>query len=96
MKSKSTKTKPYDPSALLTDDDLIADFLQEAMDDPDPAIFIVALGHAAKAKGIANIAAASGLGRTSLYKTLSGDIEPKWDTIQKILRALDIKLKLVA
>jgi probable addiction module antidote protein len=96
MSKKTTKTKPYDPGLLLTDDDLIADFLQEAMEDPDPAVFIVALGHAAKAKGIAKIATATGLGRTSLYKTFSGDTEPKWETIQKILRALDVKLKLVA
>jgi probable addiction module antidote protein len=96
VRRKTTKTKPYDPAILLTDDELIADFLQEAMEDPDPTVFIVALGQAAKAKGIANIAATSGLGRTSLYKTLSGDTEPKWDTIQKILRALDIKLKFVA
>jgi probable addiction module antidote protein len=68
MSKKTTKTKPYDPGLLLTDDDLIADFLQEAMEDPDPAVFIVALGHAAKAKGIAKIATATGLGRTSLYK----------------------------
>jgi probable addiction module antidote protein len=34
--------------------------------------------------------------RTGLYKTLSGDTEPKWETIQKILKALNVKLKLVA
>ncbi len=37
-----------------------------------------------------------GLSRSSLYKTLSGNTQPRWCTIQKILKALNVKVQFAA
>ncbi|MBL1274468.1 MAG: putative addiction module antidote protein [Ectothiorhodospiraceae bacterium] len=90
------QTKPYNPlDNLLTDSD-IPGYLSEAFEDSDPAIFVTALGHVVKHKGVANIANQAGLNRESLYKMLSGKSQPKWDTVQRILKVLDIHFKVAA
>ena len=52
-------------------------------------------GHIAKAKGMSQIAQDTGLGRESLYKTFKKGAKPKFDTVIKVLNALDIKLQAV-
>jgi probable addiction module antidote protein len=87
-----TETKPYNPfNHLLTDTDM-GDYLTQAFMDDDPAVFMTALGHVAKHKGIAQLAAETGLNRESLYKTLSGKTQPKWGTVQRIIKALHITI----
>jgi len=53
---------------------------------------LVALADVAKARGIAQLAKDTGLGRESLYKTLSPGAKPRFDTIMKITKALGIPL----
>ena len=91
-----TETKPYNPADFFQNDTEIADYLNNAFMDDDPKMFIIALGHFAKAKGITALAKETGLSRESLYKTLSGKTHPKWDTIQRIIKALNIHLQAVA
>ena len=87
-----TQIKPYSPfNHLLTDTDM-GDYLTQAFMDDDPAVFMTALGHVAKHKGIAQLAAETGLNRESLYKTLSGKTQPKWGTVQRIIKALHITI----
>jgi len=90
------KTKPYDPVLFLESDVEIADYLEDAWDEDDPAVFLIALRDVAKVKGIANIAAETGLGRESLYKTLNGHTRPRWDTVLRIMRALGVRLTVAA
>ena len=91
-----TETKPYNPfEHLLTQADM-GDYLTQAFLDDDPAVFVTALGHVAKAKGIAQLATDTGLNRESLYKALSGKTQPKWDTVQRIIKALNINLHIAA
>ena len=91
-----TETKLYNPfDHLLTQAD-IGDYLTQAFLDDDPAVFVTALGHVAKAKGIAQLATDTGLNRESLYKALSGKTQPKWDTVQRIIKALNINLHIAA
>ena len=91
-----TETKPYNPfDHLLTQADM-GDYLTQAFLDDDPAVFVTALGHVAKAKGIAQLATDTGLNRESLYKALSGKTQPKWDTVQRIIKALKINLHIAA
>ena len=52
-----------------------------------------ALGVIARAKGMAQIAQAAGLGRESLYKALSPEGNPEFATVLKVMRALGLKLK---
>jgi probable addiction module antidote protein len=74
----------------------MGEYLTQAFMDDDPAMFIIALGHIAKHKGIAQLAADTGLNRESLYKTLSGKSQPKWDTVQRIIKALKVRVSLAA
>jgi probable addiction module antidote protein len=56
--------------------------------DGDAAFIAKALGDIARAKGMTQVARESGLSRESLYKALSGDRSPSFDTILKVISAL--------
>jgi len=73
---------------------MIAEYLAAAMEDPNPDVFLVALADVAKARGIAQLAKDTGLGRESIYKTLSPGGKPRFETITKITRALGVPLTL--
>lgn len=78
---------------LRTDEDMV-DYLQACLDEAgDDAAFIAkALGVIARAKGMTQLARDTGLGRESLYKALSGEGNPSFATILKVMSALGIKL----
>lgn len=78
---------------LKTDEDMVL-YLQACLEEAgDDAAFIAkALGTIARAKGMTQLARETGLGRESLYKALSGEGNPSFATILKVMRALDIKL----
>ncbi len=86
------KLTPLNPVDLLQGEDEIAEFLSEAYLDDDPNVFIIALGHVARHKGMSTLAKETGLNRESLYKTFSGKVQPKWDTVHRLLRALKVRL----
>jgi probable addiction module antidote protein len=88
--------KPYNPVEFFQNEEEIVSYLNNAYSDDDPSIFLIALGHIAKAKGMANLAKITGLNRESLYKALSGETQPRWDTIQRVMKGLNITLKAVA
>lgn len=91
-----TETTPFNPFDYLETGEEIAEFLTNALMDDDPRVFVSALGHMIKHHGVAGVAEKTGLNRESLYKVLSGNNQPKWDTIQRILKALEIQLKVAA
>jgi probable addiction module antidote protein len=64
--------------------------LEEA--DGDAAFIAKALGDIARAKGMTLVARDAGVSRGSLYKALSGDRSPSFDTILKVIGALGLKL----
>lgn len=88
----SSKYSPFDVAEHLDNDEVIAEYLSAAMEDPNPDVFLAALGDVAKARGMAQIAKETGLGRESLYKALSGGAHPRYDTIKAVLSALGVKL----
>lgn len=61
-----TSFASFDPAVHLDNDDVIAEFLTAASEDPNPDVFLAALGDVAKARGMAQIAHEAGLGRESL------------------------------
>ena len=65
------------------------------MQDPNPDALLEALATVARARGMAKLAESTGLGRESLYKTLRPGAKPRYETIAKILTALDVKLRAV-
>ena len=62
------KLKEFDPSEYLDNDKVIAEYLTAALEDGNPDVFLSAVGHVAKARGMSEIAHTTGLGRESLYK----------------------------
>lgn len=86
------KTRPFDASNYLQNDEDIAAYLQAAIEDGDPALLAAALGDVAKARGMTQLARDTGLSRESLYKSLSGERAPNSDTLFKVLRAMGFKL----
>jgi len=90
-----TKIAPFDAADYLKDEDTISAYLSEALQDPDPEIFLMAVSAVARARGMAKLAKDSGLGRESLYKALSPGAKPRYDTILKVIHGLGMKLETV-
>ena len=87
-----TKFTPFDAADYLDDEDTIAAYLSEALEDPDPDVFLMAIRTVARARGMTQLAKDSGLGRESLYKALAPGAKPRYDTMMKVVRALGVKL----
>ena len=83
---------PFEVADYLDSEEAIAEYLSLAARDENPGVLLKALGDVAKARGMAEVAKASGLGRESLYKTLAPGAKPRFDTVLKVARALGVKL----
>jgi probable addiction module antidote protein len=92
-KTDKMELAPFDASDYLDNEETIAEYLAAALENPDPDAFLVAVRDVAKARGIANVAAKAGLGRESLYKTLQLGAKPRFETVRRLLAALDVKLQ---
>ena len=79
---------------LETTDDMLT-YLDEAARSGDSALLQAALGDIAKAKGMAEIARAAGVGRESLYKSLSTTGNPSFQTVAKVIDALGGQMTVV-
>ena len=87
-----TQTKPFDAADYLkSDDDMIA-YLEAAFEEDDPRVVAAALGDIARAKGMSQIARDAGLGRESLYKSLSPEGNPELGTVMRVMRSLGLSL----
>ena len=91
-KRKDLELSLFDASDYLENDETVAEYLAAALENPDPDAFLVAVRDVAKARGIADVAARAGLGRESLYKTLSPGAKPRFETVRRLLAALDVRL----
>ena len=82
----------FDITEHLEDDQAIAEYLTIVLAENDPAAFAQALGTAARARGMTEIAKASGIAREALYKALRADAQPRFETINRVCHALGVKL----
>lgn len=89
-----TVTTIYDVAEHLRSPEEMAAYLDACFEEAgDNAAFIAkALGDIARAKGMSTVARDAGLSRESLYKSLSGERNPGFDTILKVMGALGLKL----
>jgi probable addiction module antidote protein len=89
-----TITTRYDVAEHLRTPEEMAAYLEACIEEaPGDAAFISkALGDIARAKGMSQVARDAGLSRESLYKALSGERSPGFDTILKVINALGLKL----
>ena len=91
---KKTETSRYDVAEHLRTPEEMAAYLEACLEEAngDAAFIAKALGDIARAKGMAQVARDTGLSRESLYKALSGERNPGFDTILKVVAALGLKL----
>jgi len=89
-----TKTSKYDVAEHLRTPEEMAAYLEACLEEAngDAAFIAKALGDIARAKGMTQVARDAGLSRESLYKALSGERTPGFDTILKVVGALGLKL----
>lgn len=89
-----TTTTPYDVAEHLRTQEEMAAYLEACLEEAegDAAFIAKALGDIARAKGMSQVARDAGLSRESLYKALSGERSPGFDTILKVVSALGLKL----
>ena len=82
----------FDAADYLDSEEVIAEFLAAALEDPNPDVFLRAVASVAKARGIAKVAKEAGLGRESLYKALAPGTKIRYETVRKLLDSLGVRL----
>jgi len=89
-----TITTRYDVAEHLRSPEEMAAYLEACFEEAhgDAAFIAKALGDIARAKGMSQVARDAGLSRESLYKALSGERSPAFETILKVMGALGLKL----
>ena len=91
-----TETFTWDSAEHLETKEDIAAYLEAALEEDDPSLIVVVLGDIARSRGMTHIARETGLGRESLYKALSAEGNPEFATVLKVLKALGLRLQVVA
>lgn len=82
----------FDVVDYLDSEEAIAGYLTAILEENDPDLLIAALGDIARARGMAKLAEDSGLNRESLYKALRPGAKPRFDTVCRIMAALNLKI----
>ena len=90
-----TITTHYDVAEHLRTPEEMAAYLEVCLEEAngDASFVAKALGDIARAKGMSHVARDAGLSRESLYKALSGERTPGFDTVLKVIKALGLKLR---
>lgn len=90
----NSSTSKYDAQKLFTTPEAMAAYLEGRLREAqgDGARVARALGDIARARGMAQIARDAGLSRESLYKALSGERNPSFDTVLRVIDALGLSL----
>ena len=78
---------------MLKDEERALAYLNAALDEQDPRVFLIALRNVTQAQGgIAKVATHSGLNRESLYRALSEKGNPSVQTLAAVLGTLGARL----
>jgi len=91
-KIKVSELPECDMAEHLPDEQAIAEYLTVVLEENDPAALADALGTITRARGMSEIARASGITREALYKALRPDAQPRFETISRVCAALGVKL----
>ena len=92
-KIKSSELPDFDMAQHLNSEEDIAAYLSMVIEDGDTSELAHALGVAAKARGMSEVAKKAGITREALYKALRPNASPRFDTINKVCQALGVKLE---
>lgn len=91
-KIKISDLPEFDMAEYLDSDEAVADYLSIVLEENDSALLTAALGDIARARGMTDIAQASGVTREALYRALRSGAHPRFDTVQAVISALGLKL----
>ncbi|MDR0380353.1 MAG: putative addiction module antidote protein [Candidatus Accumulibacter sp.] len=91
-KIKLSELRRFDAAEYLTDEKAISEYLTVVLEDNDSAYLAHALGTVARARGMTEIAKASGISREALYRALTPSSQPRFETILRVCAALGVKL----
>ena len=89
---KASELPDFDPAEYLDSDEAIAEYLTAVLAENDPSLLAAALGDIARARGMSDIAKATGLAREALYKALRPGAQPRFDTVSRVCAALGVRL----
>ena len=87
------ETSKFDIADYLDSNEMIAEYLNAVLEEGNDTEIVTAIGHVAKAIGMAKIAQETGMSRPNLYKALSEGAKPQFSTIMKVLKAVGGQLK---
>ena len=90
---KPIKTTVWDPAEYLETEEQVIAYLEDVFKSGDSNLIITAIGDVARARGMAKIAGDTKRGRESLYKSLSQDGNPSFETVMKVLVSLGFGLR---
>ena len=82
----------FDAVDFLDSDEVMVEYLNAVLREDDPKYFAKALGNIARAKGMSSISEESGLGRQALYRALSGEGNPRIETLFRVLDTLNLRI----
>lgn len=91
-KIRASELPEFDAAEYLKSEKDIAKYLTAMIESGDPAMLAAALGDIARARGMSEIAKASGLTREALYKALRPNAQPRFDTVSRVCAALGVRL----
>jgi probable addiction module antidote protein len=82
----------FDATPYLDNEETISAYLTDILTSNDAGLLAAALGDIARARGMTEIAKAAGITREALYKALRPGSEPRFDTVNRVCRALGVRL----
>lgn len=91
-KTKVSDLPEFDMAKQLKSEEDIAAYVTMIIEEGDSSELAHALGVAARARGMSEIAQAAGLTREALYKALRPNAHPRFDTINRVCAALGVRL----
>ena len=91
---KPVKTTVWDMADHINTKEDVAAYLEAAFEENDTALLLSVIGDIARSKGMAQIAMDLNLARESLYRSLSQDGNPSFNTIAKVLDNLGFQLSI--
>lgn len=86
------KLKKFDVVEFLEDEEDIQEYLNAAIEEDDTKYLFKALGNIARARNMSQLSKEVGMSREGIYKALSGEGNPSFQTVSKITKALGLKL----
>ena len=86
------KTFRFDAADTLDTPEAVAEYLTAALETSDASFIAKAVGTAARARGMSEIARKSGLSRENLYRSLNGETRTELDTVVRVMNALGVRL----